>query len=288
MNAARPLKASALLAAMCSLLAAPGMAQSDGAPAVETVTVEASTALPGIWRFPPHWRQMSGNGFQVMGPAMDCRIALSGPGYSFDCFEIAERSMQATLTADAKGHLDLSWRVEWGDTGNCRWTFRGDLRSQTEIVGNLGMKCNAGRTESRMPLAIEKVVLPGDTPDTGGQAQFLHHLLDEMASGEVSESYAKARYTSTNPHVHPLPDDAQDRLSNFLTPEMLRPLGKVTAVIFVDDYFPIVGWWYEEGLHNSPVFADKRPIYAVEFENGELLCTLHRRADGILDQFQCV
>lgn len=43
-----------------------------------------------------------------------------------------------------------------------------------------------------------------------------------------------------------------------------------------------------EVLHNSPVYGDKRPAYAVEFENGERLCTLHRRPDGVLDQFQCI
>jgi hypothetical protein len=135
-------------------------------------------------------------------------------------------------------------------------------------------------------LTITKMVLSENTADAGGQSAFLRRLLEQMANGQVTEPYAQPRIISSDPAVRPLPDEVQSKLLQFLAPHSLQLLGKVTVVIYIADYSPIVGWSYNQA---SPVYSAKRSsIYAVEFENGERLCTLHRRSDGVLDQFQCI
>jgi hypothetical protein len=304
MKRAFPSTAATALSVFCLWLpiATPSLAGNATSPTAESVTVEAKNALPGIWRFPPHARQTvwtsKGAQFLVMGPEMFCRIGLAESGYSFDCLELAERSAQAKLDADRDGDVDLSWKFMWGTPG-CHWVFHGKLQSNTEISGRLGSACRLrDHEESRWNpdlMTIAKIVLPENTADAGGQAALLKRLLEEAANGQVVEPYAKPHFISSNPDVVPLPDDVQQLLLLFPAPDSLRPLGKITAAIYVGDYFPIVGWWGR--LHHnlspghepdSPVYGDKRPVYAVEFENGERLCTLHRRPDGVLDQFQCL
>lgn len=282
--------AAALLSLFCLPPAAPGLAQTDAGRA-ETITIQSENALPGIWRFPPHERRSvwSEKGtdvaaeFTAMGPQKYCRIGRAEAGYTFNCLEIAERSPRATLYG--YGQVRLSWLVLFGVPG-CHWTFRGRLQSATEISGRLGMMCGMVLREKPEPMTITKLVLSEHTPDAGGQSDFLRHLLEEMANGQVVEPYARAQFVSSNPDVVPLPDDVQQQLLAFPAPFTLGLLGKITAVVYVGDYSPIVGWWYRQG---SPVYSEKRSsIYAVEFENGERLCALQRRPDGVLDLFQCI
>lgn len=281
------------LSVFCLLLATVAPGPANGAPSrhVESVTVEAENALPGIWRFPPHerrsdWSELGTDivaKFAAVGPEKYCRIGRADSGYTFNCLEIAERSPRATL--DRLSRVSLSWTVLFGVPG-CRWTFRGHLQSETELFGHLGMMCGMVLREKTEPMTITKMALSESTPDAGGHAAYLRRLLEEMANGEVTEPYARPYFYSSDPAAKPLPVDVQPLLFTFLPPYSLQLLGKVTAVIYVAEYYPIVGWRYDEG---NPVYSDKQSsIYAVEFENGERLCTLHRRPDGVLDRFQCV
>jgi hypothetical protein len=313
--------AASSLLAFCSWLSivAPGLADSAASRHTESLTIEANKVLPGIWRLPPRERQMQADRFSVMGPELYCRVGLEAPGYTFNCFELDERSARAKLDADVFGRVHLSWKFLWG-TPQCRWVFDGKLQSSTEMYGRYGATCPAGNHDEYRwkvdRMRITKVVLSETAPDIGGQAALLKRLLEEMANGQVTEPYTKPHFISANPNVVPLPDAVQERLMAFLTPDTLRSLGKIAAVIHVGDYTPIVGWWFElpappppprnddngpravkpvlsqpalqDPLHNAPVYGDKRPVYAVEFENGERLCTFHFRPDRVLDQFQCI
>jgi hypothetical protein len=287
----RAFRSAAAGSIVCLLLPAPSLADSETSPNVESVTVETGNALPGIWRFPPHerrsdWSQKGSDvvaTFAAMGPEKYCRIGHATFGYTFNCLEIAERFPRAKLIADAQ--VQLSWAVLFGVPG-CRWTFQGRLRSGTELSGHLGMRCGMVLREKPEPMTITKMALSEKTPDAAGQSAFLKRLLEEMANGRVTEPYAQPRFISSDPAVKPLPDEVQTQLLRFLTPDTLRSLGNITATIYIADYSPIVGWRYDQA---SPVYSGKRSgIYAVEFENGERLCALHRRPDGVLDQFQCI
>ena len=74
------------------------------------------------------------------------------------------------------------------------------------------------------------------------------------------------------------------------SPDEIRKLGKVEAVAYLG-----------EGATVRPIFAPVgavRPAaspytfsfsaYQVEFANGQRLCAIHQRADGVLDGFLCV
>ncbi len=222
--------------------------------------------------------------FRLMGPEMYCRIGTAKPGFSFNCFDIAERSAQATL--DTHELVELSWKVVLGTPSSCNWTFRGNPQSKTEISGHLGMFCNGQLRENGVRMTITKMVLPDNTPDTGGQSAYLRRLLEEMANGQVTETYTKLHYVPSDPAVVPIPPDVERQLFAFLTPDDLRPLGKIVSVIYVAQYFPNMGWSRDR---RDFVYSDQPSrIYAVEFENGERLCSLHRRPDGVLDQFECI
>lgn len=41
-------------------------------------------------------------------------------------------------------------------------------------------------------------------------------------------------------------------------------------------------------LRDDKLQANFFSLYAVDFRNGEHLCGLHQRADGVLDGFRCV
>jgi hypothetical protein len=313
---------AASLSVFCLLhsIAAPSLADSTAAPDFESVTVDARNVLPGFWRFPPHERAIvdfSREGgdivanFTSMGPEKFCRIEHAESGYTFSCLEISERAPQATV--DASRQVHLSWRAIFAP--GCRWTFQGRFQSVTEITGHLGMTCPAVAGEKPELMTIAKMVLSENTPDTDGQAAYLKRLLEEMAKGPVIEPYTKLQLFSSNPNVMPIPDDVQQQRLAFLTPGSLRALGVITAVIYAGEHRPIVGWLTRPAsgplplllpasghirpppppesdgrtvLGLGPVYGKTQPVYAVEFENGERLCTLHRRADGVLDQFQCI
>lgn len=298
--------ASVLVFGLFHAIAAPSPAESPAAGDVESVTVDARNVLPGIWRFPPHERRVGFSRlgsdtvakFGAVGPEKFCRIERADSDYTFNCLEMSERAPRATV--DASRQVHLSWRAIFGIQG-CHWTFQGRFQAATEISGYLGFACDRGAYENPQAMTITKMVLIESAPDAGGQAAFLKRLLEEMAQGPVTEPYTKLHLLSSNPNVTPIPDDVQQQRLTFLTPASLRPLGRITAVIYVGDYIPIAGWLEPVASgplppprngpivpYWGPVYGNKQPVYAVEFENGERLCTLHRRPGGVLDQFQCV
>ncbi len=302
----RALPAAHAALAFCFLLPAVALGQAESTPSqnLETITIDAQNVLPGIWKFPPHERAVvwpksvlnSPVRFVLTGPEKYCRIGRAAQGYAFNCLEIAERSPEASL--DAKGQVHLSWRGLFvsRQTG-CRWTFEGRLQSAIAMSGRLGMRCDSGSGESPRLMTITKTVLSQRTADGGGQAALLKQILQEIAAGNITVPFTKPHLVSSKPNVRPLPDDVQQHLMEFPTPDSLRPLGTISAVVYVGEYTPIVGWLYapphgeqpagEQAL--GPVYGEKQqPIYAVEFENGERLCTLRRRPDGVIDRFQCV
>lgn len=257
----------------------------------EIIEIEAAKVLPGIWKFPIHPRSVGLSpkneitSFDTWGPEKICRVGYTGAGYTFNCLEIAERYPDATFDSD--GELKLSWKaVLMGKVTGCHWTFVGRLQSSTAISGHLGMRCDATSGEVGQTMTITKMALSEQATDSGGQAAFLKHLLVEMSEGSLKEPIIQPNMYSSNPNVTVIPEDVQKNLLTLPEKASLNALGKISAVVYVGNYAPFIGW---RGMPYSQVFGTQQPIYAVEFENGERLCTLRRRqADGALDRFQCI
>jgi hypothetical protein len=147
--------------------------------------------------------------------------------------------------------------------------------------GAFAFKVIGIRHDALTPASARKLVLDPAAPDTAGKAKLLTQTLEELAAGTI-----------VTPH------DANVAL-NFgqggtgykpNTPEEIRRLGKVEAILYLG-----------EGSTVRPRFADvdttRRarafPVfgfsaYQVEFDNGERLCGIHQREDGMLDGFVCV
>jgi hypothetical protein len=287
----------ALLSGFCSLLPAaiPSLAQSFTPYRGETVTIEDKRILEGIWRFAPfarqwrsQWRGTSDFWFDK-GSEMYCRIGQAKPEFTFNCLGISLFAGEATLDADGFVRLSALACTHDSCTGKGRWVFRGQLQSKTEISGHNAfvLPSSGGYHENPERITITKVNLLDKTPDRGGQASFLQRLLGEMASGTITEPYdAQSQWVQpSRPDISPIPSGMALQAYRFLPPETLRPLGQIQAVIYVGEFAPSVGFDSKEFF----VYSDQpSSIYDVEFENGERLCALHRRPDGILDFFRCI
>src|SRR6185437_17080609 len=99
----------------------------------------------------------------------------------------------------------------------------------------------------------QKLSLSTKAPDRAGRSGLLAQLLQQGAPPE--------------------PVDAQAHTMRFPTPDQLRPLGAVQAMIYLG-----------EKTHTGD-----RPysVYDVEFSNGNLICELRQRDDNALDGFIC-
>lgn len=304
MKRAMPSLASSLLMASCSLwlAAAPSYAQSRPH---ETVVIEGKNVLEGIWRFPPFWGTAQTRGYWTKygpvpikgvawfnrGQEAYCRIGAAEPEFTVGCFGFSVGEKGHT-TLDEYGNVHLSSQSCGENFSSCGWrnywVFRGRLLSNTELSGHIGLVHDGLVDEQPERLTVTKLALSNQSPDLGGQGPFLKELLEEMASGKVTQLYVKQRLFSSNPNVVPIPAEwQQSQQLVFLTPDSLRPLGKILAVIYVGDYIPIWGW--RKDLTESYVYSNEQSnIYDVEFEHGERLCALHRRPDGVLNHFRCI
>jgi hypothetical protein len=65
------------------------------------------------------------------------------------------------------------------------------------------------------------------------------------------------------------------------SPALTVDLGAVQAVVWL-------GYQDKFAPPGQPNIKDYFSVYAVEFDHGERICGLHRRADGVLDAFQCI
>jgi len=286
-------RAVVMLLLFCSLLAvaAPSSGQGGALHASEAVVVQDKAMLEGIWRFPPFRRGWNWKYWYDWGPEMYCRVGRAGSNLTFDCLGLLSPIGEATIDEDGVVHLrrNRCWIDRCSGYGD--WVFRGKLESKTVITGHIGSVSPKNALlfggeiyEQPERITITKVVLTDKTTDVGGQAQFLRQLLGEMANGQVTEPYARQHLVSSNPDITPVPEEAQLRLLKFQTSESLRPLGQIQSVIYVGGYAPLVGWNSEHSFYSN----EQSSIYDVEFENGELLCALHRRPDGVLNQFRCI
>jgi hypothetical protein len=114
------------------------------------------------------------------------------------------------------------------------------------------------------------VVPQADAPDRSGKAPLLRRILEEglTAVPRDAEALKKNRSDLTLPKVGLV--------------QSISYLGQETKL----DWPPPPG--IKADIMNLPNRPDFFSVYLVRFADGELLCGLHQRDDGVLDAFSCV
>jgi hypothetical protein len=150
------------------------------------------------------------------------------------------------------------------------WLF-GEQPDATHLRGHFRISSWLGvSTENPAIAAAVRVVPQPDAPDTAGKAALLRRILDQGLEAVPEDAAAMKK----NDSIFVLPK---------LGPvESLSYLGQETKW----DWPPPPG--IKADRMNIPNRPDFFSVYFVRFAQGELLCGLHQRDDGVLDAFRCV
>jgi hypothetical protein len=253
------------------LLLAAGAAAEDVPANVETVIVHAS-ALDGVWKInvPDYF------GIQVnraeWGDLRDtfCRIeSQNDDDVRIHCLSWLMLRNGTVSLDDGKIHL------AWGSM-MVRLVLDGTLQSAAQFDGNFAFKFSGIRFDNPAPTGAQKISL---SKDKGGDTELLERLLADGARGAPSAvSYVKKEIDVS-----------------FLKQENLQALGQVQSVVYLGQipYYNRASdphpkpENHQQWLENRKA-RDFMGAYAVEFQNGQRICELHRQPDGRIDRFACV
>jgi hypothetical protein len=242
-----------IIAALLTALAIPAAGADTSLP-TETVTV-SSDSLAGVWKItmPEGWSGVIGK--TEWGPAIDafCRV----------------EDIRAVLTIHCAG-LSISGKfIDRGSVSIGGGTVRLILGSAFKRLGMVGALHSASNFDGtffveRLGISSDapfksvgqKLSLSTNAPDGAGRSGLLAKLLQQVMRGAPTE-----------------PVDAQVRTMRFPTPDQLRPLGAIQAMIYLGE---------KTHTGDRPYSA-----YDVEFSNGNLICELRQRDDKTLDGFIC-
>ena len=216
---------------------------------VETVTSSAAS-LAGLWKIT--WPAPGESEDASSHVAFYCRIEQTREAPSVYCFE----RQNGTLTV-ADGKLRILWSPPLTPQSN---VIDATMVSADSFTGSDRVRM-AGITVLRFELTGTRQQVDPQTRDAAGKASQLRLVLDEMAHGPLSRPYEKT---------------AQVDLPGL---EMLRRLGPVKSTTYLART-PI----WRDGAWVRDFFS----LYLVDFQNGNRLCGLHQRDDGVLDAFRCV
>jgi hypothetical protein len=256
-----------------ALLAGPVMAQP------ETVKVDGQETLSGLWKisFPAGASgYMPGRG-RLYSAAMEsfCRLQQMGQSVSAICLPGWGPDSGGELGG---GTLHLAWGIALARTVI-------DAKIETASVrafeGDFALKIFGIRHDAPTPASARKLVLDSTAPDTAGKARLLTRTLEELATGAIA-----------TPHAADVALNFGRQMGNNKanTPEEIRSLGKVEAVLYLGEGSAPHGRFSDEDTARRsvaiPGFAFS--AYQVEFTNGQRLCGIHERQDGVLDGFLCV
>jgi hypothetical protein len=215
---------------------------------VETVEVTAAS-LAGLWKIT--WPVTVRPGETSPEATIWCRIA-QAHAPSVHCFD---RPNGALTVADGK--IRILWSPAMTPQSN---VIEAEMTSADSFVGGERVRL-AGITilRSGRLTGVRRQIDP-QAPDAAGKATQLRLILEEWARGALSPPFEKTALLE-------LPGR-----------EMLRQLGVIRSLAYLDRR----GIW-RDGIQVPDFFS----LYLVEFQNGNLLCGLHQREDGMLDGFRC-
>jgi hypothetical protein len=217
---------------------------------IETVTSRAG-ALLGLWKitWPPLPAKPGQAPFQTI---LDCRIEPSRDTPAVHCFDW--RNGMLTVR-------DGKLRILWSTPTLQSNVVEATMTSPDTFAGSERVRM-AGITMLRFEglVGVRQPVDP-QRPDLAGKAAQLARILEESAGGALKVPTEKTALLE-------LPET-----------ELLHRLGPVRSTMYVART-PI----WRDGAWVQDFFS----LYLVEFQNGNRLCGLHQRDDGVLDAFRCV
>lgn len=246
----------------------------------ETVEIDGKESLSGLWKisFPAGISMyMPGRGRVIStGVESFCRLKQTGENVSAIC-------LPGWGPDSGDGDLDgQDLHLAWG-IALARAVI--DAKIETASVrtfnGVFAFKILGIRHDAPLPASARKLVLGPATPDTAGKARLLTQILQELAAGAI---------------VAPHDADAALNFGSGMTgykrntPAEIRSLGKVQAVLYLGEGSTVRPRFSDA---DKPYPASSFPVftfsaYQVEFDNGERLCGIHQREDGVVDGFVCV
>ncbi|HSS14748.1 MAG TPA: hypothetical protein VLL04_12690 [Rhizomicrobium sp.] len=214
----------------------------------ESVTVNAD-ALLGIWKISrPNFVAKEGL-FSALkfGPARDVFCHLERKGDDLAMPCLQGGEAAVTFRGD-KIHLAQGIAL-------ARLVVDGVMQPGPSFTGHAAVKLVGISTEDPGISSGTRLDLSTPPPDTGGLAQLLRDL--------VAQGIAHIAHD----------DKVKD------SPALRADLGSLQTAVYLGQQDRVGG----PGKTDKGFFT----VYALEFENGERICGLHRREDGTLDAFGC-
>ena len=155
--------------------------------------------------------------------------------------------------------------------GGSRMAFVGEQPDATHLRGHFRSTSWLGVSRKNPATAEAVRITPQvDAPDRAGKAPLLRRILEQGLEG--------------------VPQDVEAMRKNETT-RTLPKLGAVQSLSYLGqetkwDWPPPPG--VKQDITHLPSRPDFFSVYFVRFADGERLCGLHQRADGVLDAFRCV
>jgi hypothetical protein len=251
------------LAPVVLLLATPALAQHTE---LETVTVHARS-LVGVWHGTlgqSAFRGFFGNLTRITPMKLGqnvlvfCRIAPSRGELGMSCPQFGY--MGSVTVAD--GLVRIS---------NGRMAFEGEQPDGNSLRGYFRSRSWLGLSQINPAVAEAVRVVPAaDVPDRSGRASLLRQVLEQGLA------------------VVPHDAEAMESRRSGLT---LPISGVVQSISYLGqeakwDWPPPPG--IKADIRNLPNQPDFLSVYLVRLADGEMLCGLHQREDGLLDALGCV
>lgn len=251
------------LALFALLLATPALAQDMG---LETVTVRGSS-LVGVWH-----GTLGQSGFRgLFGNLTGMTPLKLGQMVPVYC-RIAPVQDELEMSCHQFGYMG---RVTMADDlvriGGVRMAFEGEQPDVNTLRGHFRSRSWLGLSQVNPAVAEAVRVVPhADAPDRAGNASLLRQVLEQGLAAVPHDTEAMKK-----------------RGSNFTLPktslvQSISYLGQETKW----DWPPPPGT--RADIMNLPSRPDFFSVYLVRFADGELLCGLHQRDDGVMDAFGCV
>jgi hypothetical protein len=163
----------------------------------------------------------------------------------------------ATVTANGD-HIHFAW-----GTMMARIAIDGDMVSAGHMRGHFQIKLLGIKFEDPAFSDVLRVTPDPTAMDQPGKAALLRQIF-EQGLASVPQDAAAAK---------------QGKIAG-----AVPQLGAITAIAYLGHETKLSVLGTTPGLPDQPDFFS---VYLVTFAQGERLCGLHQRADGVLDAFRC-
>jgi hypothetical protein len=207
----------------------------------------SANAVPGIWKI-THPHSLTKAG--VFG-----EWKWGQPRESFCRIEQAGTEMAFHCLSMGNGTVTISGNhihLAWGSM-MARLVIDGEFQSGSSFAGHSAAKLAGISIEDPAISSGARIATAADVADKGGKSNLLRTVVSDL---------------TLVPHSPAVKDSAA----------LPAALGRAETFVYLGQQaFDLPG----------RKAADALTVYAVEFDNGERICGLHQRDDGMLDEFRC-